>query len=371
MTPAGPRRGLDLLPYNVDALPNDGLPGQDPATLFLAGDVRANENVALTALQTLWVREHNFWAELVAETFDGLDGDGIYQLARALVGAEMQAITYREFLPALLGPGALPPWEGYDPDLDPGIANVFSTAGYRFGHSMVTSELWRLGRGLAPIPAGHLPLRDGFFAPHEINHWSVGPLLRGAASQPANAIDPFVVDDLRNFLFGPPGAGGFDLAALNMQRGRDHGLPGYNAVRTAYGLPAMPDLASINPDPMIREWLEDAYDDVADVDPWVGGLAEPAVAGALVGETCRAVLAEQFRRLRDGDRFWYQGGFHSAWVKLIEQQTLITVLRRNTSIGSEIQDNPFRLPCLPGGCGLTDAVGRAGAKPAGARSAAP
>ena len=45
-----------------------------------------------------------------------------------------------------------------------------------------------------------------------------------------------IVDDVRDFLFGEPIPGGFDLATLNIQRGRDHGLPGYNAVRVAFGL---------------------------------------------------------------------------------------------------------------------------------------
>jgi hypothetical protein len=55
------RRGDgDLLPFNdpEDPLPNGGPNG---STSFLAGDVRANENVALTTLHTVFVREHNLW----------------------------------------------------------------------------------------------------------------------------------------------------------------------------------------------------------------------------------------------------------------------------------------------------------------------
>ena len=83
--------------------------------LFLAGDVRANEQVGLTALHVLFVREHNRWVSILAGEHPDWNGEQLYQEARRLVGAEMQVITYREFIPALLGPDALPPYNGYNP----------------------------------------------------------------------------------------------------------------------------------------------------------------------------------------------------------------------------------------------------------------
>ena len=124
-----------LLPFNETGLPNAGGPSD---TLFLAGDVRANENAALTAMHTLWVREHNRIADEIAADDPSLSDEDIYQLARAIVTAEIQVITYNEFLPALLGPGALEGYSGYDPTVNPGISNIFSTAAYRFGHSMLS-----------------------------------------------------------------------------------------------------------------------------------------------------------------------------------------------------------------------------------------
>ena len=113
---------------------------------------------------------------------------------------------------------------------------MFSTAIYRFGHSMLTPELLRLDNDGNVIEAGNLSLRDAFFAPDEIVSNGIDSLLLGGASQLAQEIDTQVVDDVRNFLFGPPGAGGFDLASLNIQRGRDHGLPDYNQARVDMGL---------------------------------------------------------------------------------------------------------------------------------------
>jgi peroxidase len=143
---------------------------------FLAGDVRANEQVGLTALHTLFVREHNHYADLYNAA--GLDDEASYQQARIMVWAEIQAITYREFLPILLGKGAISGYQGYDPGVDPSIANFFSTASYRFGHSMLNATLLRLGPDLQPIAAGNLPLRDAFFAPQEILDHGIDSLLR-------------------------------------------------------------------------------------------------------------------------------------------------------------------------------------------------
>ena len=112
----------DLLPFNEAGLPNAGGTSD---TLFLAGDVRANENAALTAMHTLFVREHNRLADEIAAANPRLSDEQIYQQARRIVTAEIQAITYNEFLPALLGEGAISPYRGYDPTVNPGIANIF------------------------------------------------------------------------------------------------------------------------------------------------------------------------------------------------------------------------------------------------------
>jgi len=153
---------------------------------------------------------------------------------------------------------------------------------------------------------------------------------------------------VRNFLFGPPGEGGFDLASLNIQRGRDHGLPDYNTVRAAYGLEPVTTFAEINPSSIVQADLEAAYGSVDDLDLWVAGLAERHVRGALVGETFRAILVDQFERLRDGDRFWYEIYLPPQMVLMVERQTLGRIIRRNTRIGNELQGDVF-LPRHIGG----------------------
>lgn len=329
----------ELLPFNLDGLPNGG--STEPE-LFLAGDLRANEQVGLTAMHTLFVREHNRLAALIAAREPGYTGEQIYQSARRIVGAQMQAITYNEFLPILLGPGAIAPYAGYDPAVDASICNIFSTAIYRFGHSALSPTLLRLDASNNVIAEGNLPLRNAFFAPHRIlEEGGIEPLLRGLSKQVHENIDTFIIDDVRNMLFGPPGAGGLDLAAMNIQRGRDHGLPGYNAARVSYGLAPAASWADVSSDPDVQARLSQVYATVDDVDIWVGALAEDHVSG-MVGELALWAMTAQFEALRDGDRFWYERTLTSSeWGEIT---TLANIIRRNTLIAGEIQDNVFLVP---------------------------
>jgi hypothetical protein len=333
-----------LLPFNIHGFPN--APTADDPSFFLAGDVRANEQVGLTAMHTLFVREHNYWARRIARALPGASDQDIYQIARSIVGAEVQEITYTEFLPGLLGPAGMSTYTGYHRNTNPGIDSLFSTACYRFGHSMLSPTLLRLDSSLNTIPAGDLPLANAFFDPDEIiTNGGIDPLLRGLAHQVAQEVDTMIVDGVRNFLFGPPGAGGFDLASLNIQRGRDHGLPSYNQSRIDLGLTAKTSFAEISSDPAVQARLAHAYGSVDDIDVWVGGLAEDHVPGALVGELVFTVLSRQFERTRDGDSYWCAIYMPPSLLALVESQTLAKVIRRNTGIqGNEIPDNVFIAP---------------------------
>lgn len=334
----------NLLPFNVNGF--DNAPTANDPSFFLAGDVRCNEQVALTAMHTLFMREHNHHAVLIRAEYPNMTGDEIYERARAIVAAELQVITYNEFLPMLLGPNALPDYTGYDPMVDAGISNVFATAAYRVGHTLLSSPLMRIDAAGDEVPAGHLALADGFFAPQQVIDHGIDPLLRGLAKKQSQDVDCRVLDDVRNFLFGPPGAGGFDLASLNIQRGRDHGLASYNDVRVSFGRPAAQTFADISPDPQVQASLASMYSSVNDIDAWVGMLAEPHRPGAMVGETLWRVLRDQFTRLRDGDRFWYQSYLPPEMVQKIETQSRAKIIRRNTAIGAELPDDVFHVPPL-------------------------
>ena len=191
----------NLLPFNTAGLPNATIGLSPDAELYLAGDVRANENPQLLALHTLFVREHNRLAADAAARNPGWIDEQIYQHARRLVIAELQDITYTEFLPAVLGHGtpatfALQSYRGYRPDVDAGISTEFATAAYRFGHSLLGEEVGFLDNQGNEVREA-LSLRDSFFNVAVVSATGIDPILKYLASDRAQEIDTKVVDDVR------------------------------------------------------------------------------------------------------------------------------------------------------------------------------
>lgn len=310
---------------------------------FEAGDVRANEQVGLTAMHTLFIREHNRIARGIYQRNSSLSDEVIYQEARREVVGIMQSITYNEFLPALLGRHGPRPYRGYRAGVNPGISNVFSTAAYRFGHSMLSSEILRVNNVGRDLDGGPLALRDAFFNPSWIKTDGIEPYLKGLTIQQAQEVDAKIIDDVRNFLFGAPGAGGFDLVSLNIQRGRDHGIADYNRIRTTIGLPRVTKYAEISSDVAVQAGLALSYDGVSQIDPWIGLLSEDHLPGASMGITAARLLREQFEKLRDGDRYWYERDLSGDRLRRIQNTRLAEVIQRNSRVRN-LQRNVFFIP---------------------------
>jgi hypothetical protein len=247
----------------------------------------------------------------------------------------------------MLGRGAIPAYHGYQADVNPGIANEFAAAAYRLGHSMLGPEVEFLDNDGNPVHDA-VELRNAFFNPALVQDTGIDPILKYLASDHAEEIDTRVVDDVRNFLFGPPGAGGFDLASLNIQRGRDHGLADYNTVRVAYGLQPVSDFSQITSNAETAAALQEAYGSVDNIDLWVGGLAEDHAPGASVGPLFQRILVDQFTRLRDGDRFWYERDLPRQLVDQVNATTLADVIARNTTT-TNLQRNVFFFEPTVGG----------------------
>jgi peroxidase len=343
----------DLPPLNTAGFANANDSHRAPNDqLFLAGDVRANENIELTSLHTLFIREHNRQVDRIAAANPGMSDEDIYQQARAIVIAEIQSITYNEWLPALLGDGALKPYRGYNANVNPDIANEFSTAAFRL-HTTINDDVDFFANNGRPITFdytddngntvtvdGEVALRDAFFNPTLLKYSGVDGILKYAASTKMEEMDNRLVDSLRNFLFGQPGQGGLDLGSLNIQRGRDHGLADYNTVRAAYGLPRVTSFSQISSDPVVQQTLQQLYKNVNNIDLWVGAMAEDHVRGSSAGPLVQRIMTDQFQRLRDGDRFWFEKSLSGSQLNQIEHTTLADIIERNTGVQG-LQDNVF------------------------------
>ncbi len=356
--------GETLLPFNraTNPFPNANppvTPGSspaDPEALFLAGDIRVNEQFGLTAVHTLFLREHNRLAEALGQRADlnqlvtdaGYDAnvasdvdEYVYQMSRKAVGAQIQAITYNEFLPILVGNDAVPTYVGYDATVDATLSNEFANAAYRVGHTLLSPKLQLVDPD--GNSQGSVALRDAFFDPSFAQDNGVDLLLKGLSMQQAQDVDALVIDEVRNFLFDE-GNGGLDLAAVNIQRGRDHGLPSYNDMRRGLGLAPRTQFSEITSDTTVTDALALAYDSIEDIDLWLGALAEDTDGDGLVGELLNVILVDQFTRLRDGDRFFYAGDTNLlALFPTIGQTRLSEVIVRNSAMDS-MPTNAFVVP---------------------------
>lgn len=315
--------------------------GGSAEKLYIAGDVRANENILLSAIHTIFHREHNRLCDALKIQNPSWSDEALFQHARRLVAGLIQSVTYNEWLPAM---GVhLPEYVGYDDAIDPSMSNLFSAAAFRLGHTLLNSNLMRLDREGVEIGQGNIDLKDAFFNPSELLiGGGVEPLFQGMAFQVQQNLDCKVVDDIRNFLFGAPGAGGLDLAAININRSRERGVPSYSVIRDAFGIGAVNDFTDITSDVEMSDALQSVYSTVDQIDPWVGLLAEDHMDDAMIGPTLMAIMTRQFQDVRDGDRFYFMvdPGLSDEERTAIQQTRMSDIIMRNSDL-QVIQENVF------------------------------
>lgn len=378
-----PRAGARGNASTAPAMEIDGILRANPASAMVAGDVRANENLFLTATHTLFAREHNRIVNLLPTS---LSQEDRFQIARRIIVAEQQYITYNEWLPAM--GVTLPAYTGYRNNVNAALSNEFATVGYRV-HSQIHGEMEIAAdadryseaqleafraQGIDVIEEDGevelvIPLNRGFFNPDLVPGIGLGPLLAGIGAEAQYKNEEMIDNQLRSVLFQIPVSGNpacldgpelpecfdgvVDLGAIDIERGRDHGMPTYNQLRQAYGLAPVTSFTQItgessatfppgtgidNPaslgfqrlsdpfnaviDPADEDRLEATpvnfvrraplaarlqaiYGNVNNVDAFVGAVAEAHGAGSDLGPLQRAIWTREFTRLRDGDRFFF------------------------------------------------------------------
>ncbi|XP_068678168.1 peroxidasin-like isoform X1 [Montipora foliosa] len=353
--------GKPLLPFNRDSPIECDQADDSPTPCFLAGDFRANEQLGLLSMHTIWMREHNRIANELGELNPHWDDEKVYHEARKIVGAEMQHITYTEWLPKILGKrgmSLLGTYAGYEPNINAGIVNSFATAAFRFGHGLINPMIFRLNSSFQPIEQGNIPLHRAFFSPYRlVTEGGVDPILRGLFGRAAKSREDkheLLNSELTERLFEMAHEVALDLGALNIQRGRDHALPGYDSWRVLCNLSTaktFDDFKDEIKDADIREKLLQLYKVPSNVDLWVAGLLEELLPGSLLGPTFTCIIAEQFRRLRAGDRFWYESPttFDHSQLTQIKQTSLARVICDNGDSIDRIQPDVFLRATYPTG----------------------
>ncbi|XP_069137726.1 dual oxidase 2-like isoform X3 [Argopecten irradians] len=369
-----------------------------PVSRFLAiGNPRGNENPMLLTFAILFFRWHNKIAEDLKREHPTWGDEELFEEARKFVIAHHQNIVMYQWLPLWLKITStgdtidIPPYlkndtqcteycgfNGYSTEIHPGITQEFQTAAMRFGHTLVTPGLWLRGplqsngdcnfrkvkvniQGLDEVHA--LRLCNAYWNSQETVEPQLDDLVRGMTSTLAEKEDHIMVPDLRDHVFGPLDFSRRDLGAINIQRGRDHGLAGYNAVRLAYGLSAKSTWRDINPSLFDRlQVLQDLqllYGNTTapdELDIFSGGLLETTEDGP--GELFTAIMLDQFLRIRHGDRFWFENidsrfrRFSDDEIRKIRQITLRDIILNVTNVlDSEISADVFLHNNLTDPCG--------------------
>ncbi|BES88141.1 Animal haem peroxidase [Nesidiocoris tenuis] len=343
--------------------PEDGciLSGQTNSHCFLAGDNRVNEQLALGVLHTLTVREHNRIATELAEINPYWDDETLYQETRHIVAAIVQHITYNEFLPVLLGEKMIEKFDlklkyqgfsnDYDPSIDATIPASFGTAAFRFGHSLLPDAMEM--RSVSHKLIGERKLSEMLQQPFDLyKPGLIDAYVLGMVSQPSQAMDGSITDQVTNHLFQEPSKTfGRDLASINIARAREHGVPGYMAYRKFCGLDDMrtwDDMWNHLPNSTIRHYLH-LYSHPDDIDLWSAGVSEFPAPGSMLGPVFSCIIGMTFRDLKRGDRFWYENqGFRNSFtlgqLQEIRKYTLSRMLCNTADNIHTIQRHALLLP---------------------------
>ncbi|KAK2493029.1 hypothetical protein MC885_010884 [Smutsia gigantea] len=348
--PAFPRDAQD--PLLMWTAPDPATGQRGPQGLYAFGAERGNREPFLQALGLLWFRYHNLCAQRLALQHPHWGDEELFQHARKRVIATYQNIVLYEWLPSFLQKTP-PEYKGYRSFLDPSISPEFLAASEQFFSTMVPPGVYMrnaschfqvvLNKGSGSSPA--LRVCNSYWSrenPNLNSAQAVNHLLLGMASQISELEDRIVVEDLRDYWPGPGKFSRTDYVASSIQRGRDMGLPSYSQALLALGLKTPRNWSHINPN--VLEATASLYkQDLSRLELLPGGLLE---SHGDPGPLFSTIVLDQFVRLRDGDRYWFEntgnGLFSMEEISEIRNTTLGDVLVAVTNVDpSALQPNVF------------------------------
>ncbi|XP_046635692.1 peroxidase-like [Daphnia pulicaria] len=366
------------------------------STCYFAGDARALENPQLTIIHTLMMREHNRIARALKKLNPLWDEETLFQETRRIVVAELQHITYNEYLPAMLGillqklitnfsrsrvllslhskligeqamedfklkPSTVGVQYNEETAVNPSILNEFAAAAFRIGHSQVQGSLVLYDENNQEVTDQSFTLSNSFFNSSMVPQPGfIDNAIRGLTKQVPSSVDVEYTSQLTNLLFKGSNGFGMDLVSLNVQRGREHGIPDYNTVRAFCGLPKAASFEDLSTEieQQTIDNLKSVYDSVDDIDLYMGCLSESSkpVAGSVLGPTALCIIANQFAIIKNNDRYFYDvtnqiSSFSTAQYDEIRKSASMARIMCDNNNGdiNTIQPNVFRAPISDNG----------------------
>lgn len=308
------------------------------AICYASGDSRVNINPFITLLHTLFLRSHNRIAKHLAVINADWDDERLFQVAR-MVNIRIYRKIVHEWTLTVLGSPVEPKQSG---NKEPRVSNEFATAAIRFYNSMMPGEISNPSATAGRYSS--FDMEDLFYKPKDLRKKEYFyHLISSVLQQNAMSLDTNYVDDVANLLFKTRNVG-TDVLALDIQRGRDHGLSSYTNYYkhcTGKAINSWEDLSGIVKSSDLDK-LKTAYASVRDVDLIVGAIAEkPTSAKALVGSTLACIIRDQMAHSF--------GQHHSQQHRQIDNLLANYSAARflcDTALVARVQQDIFRLPAV-------------------------
>ncbi|XP_013792931.1 peroxidasin homolog, partial [Limulus polyphemus] len=320
-------------------------------------DPRLWSDIGSMGLYVVWVREHNRIARVLKRLNPSWNDEVLYQEARRIVIAELQHITYSEFIPVFLGFETVSKYglslrqgdffREYDREKIAGISNAVAVM-LRGVLLSVVPEIYELIEPETLEHMGDVSWTTTLFHSSslvytsKLRHLMMGTLIQSAMSMDVN---------VNNQVLSRNSSGGIDVMATIIQQSRDHGIPSYTAWRTFCGFPLVKTFQDLEMfmDKTTVKLFQQIYKVVQDVDLLPGVLAERPLEGAMVGETLACLLGYEFYQVRGSDRFWYENdlppsSFTLEQLQEVQKVTMTRILCDNVFNDGYIQPDSYQIP---------------------------
>uniref|UniRef100_A0A0M3INE4 Chorion peroxidase n=1 Tax=Ascaris lumbricoides TaxID=6252 RepID=A0A0M3INE4_ASCLU len=369
---------------------------------FLSGTGQVNFLPSIATLHTIWIRQHNriashllmhslyrippsdysvMWvcirfafnftqirgsASVVAKPPQSTlnpkwNDEQLFEESRRIVIAQLQHITYNEFLPIAVGRENWMKYglqseangfsDSYSLSVDASVINSYAAVVGQFFYTIFVSHMAQYDdRG---IRMSERPLNEYFYEPASLYfNERIEGVIRYLLLEPVHRPGLHMSDEFRDKLFKGAGNLGLDLAALILQTGRDHGIPPYTVWRQHCDGRKITSFNELVKDvvggPETIKHLKRAFKHVDDVDLFILGLAEKPLRGALVGPTFSCIISLQFQKTKRGDRFWYENdlspsGFTEEQLTEIKKTTMAQVICDNIDRIEQVQPMAFQM----------------------------